>query len=34
MVDSPNESNSWWTAGGQNKGLEFSHQTQAASLGY
>jgi hypothetical protein len=24
----------WWTAGGQNKGLNFLHQPQAASLSY
>ena len=34
VVDSPYEPNSWWTAGGQNKGLNFLHQPQAASLGY
>ena len=34
VVDSPYEPNSWWTAGGQNKGLNFLNQPQAASLSY
>ena len=34
MVDSPCEPNSWWTAGGQNMGLNFLHQPQAASLSH